>query len=532
MGATVYHNDYIELAEDNGKVMLHVLQDGYSLQDFNNEVPAAVPRMKVTKFNALSTAIREHMTGYVEIGDYADVAELNISSDNMTAQVTILLTDEEYAAYDKKQILAKVVRLCKEKEITYGLDADSFVRAMRPLEPIEIATGLLPENGRDAEVTMYEISEVEPTLEASGEVDHYEMNVINRAVEGDWLGERQEPTEGIPGKDIYGHDIDARPGIQKPLLFDPNTVISVYDEEEDKTTLKALKNGAIIYQGDTIMILNAINIDGDVSFATGNIDFDGFVEITETVEDNFSVVASGNIQILGDMGIGAIDLIESREGDVYIRGGIAGKGKAHIKAKKNIYTKFASDCTMECGGTINIGFYAMNCTIKAKEIIMASQDSKLIGGSAEADVKINVGELGSRAGIHTKVRINGFDRVQLEEDYSKLNTVIELTKEKEAKAKSELDAFGKRVIRKSEYQSYETARDKYRKYSEQLKNLYEAQKNYVSYLRSKGCGEVVAGKGVYQNVFIEMGDDRFLTDSEIRLPMHYFFADDEIKGRE
>ncbi len=226
----------------------------------------------------------------------------------------------------KKRLLAQVVEACKDRKIVYGLDPSKFVKNMRPIEPIEIATGLLPVNGgEDAIVKMYEIKEAVPTLEITGDVDHYEMNVINHAKEGEWLGERIEPTQGKPGINIHGQEVAAKPGQQIQLKFDHNTVISVEDEVRGKTVLRALRNGAVVYQADVITILNSIDIDGDVSFATGNIDFDGFVEVSNTVEDNFSVLATENIQILGEMGIGSVDFIESKNGDVYIKGGIAGK---------------------------------------------------------------------------------------------------------------------------------------------------------------------------------------------------------------
>lgn len=530
MGATLYNHEFFELVEDTGgRVNILVRIPGFSIQNFNDIIMSSVPRLKVTKFTALSAALREGDQKYIEIGELLPISQIDISSDYMQATVIIRLTPEEFANVDKRQLMAQIVTECKDKKIVYGLNPTEFVQSMVPMEPIVIAKGLLPVNGEDAIIKMYEIKEVEPTLEITGDVDHYEMNVINRAKEGEWLGERIEPTEGKPGINIHGIEVPAKPGQQIPLKFDPNTVISVEDEANKKTVLRALRNGAIVYQADMISILNSIDVDGDVCFATGNIDFDGFVEIKKTVEDNFSVIADENIQIMGDMGIGAVELIESRHGDVYIRGGVAGKNKAVIKAKKNVYTKFASDCTIECGGTLNIGHYAMNCDIKAKEVILESTDSKIIGGNIEADVKVIAGELGSRAGIPTKISVGGFDRKQYQEDYDKLNTAIELTKEKLQIASDNLKAFGKKIIKKSEYDKYDETRRSVIKYKARLKDLYDAQKNFLSYLKTRGDGEVKATKGVYQNVLISIVKDQVLIKEEQQLPAHYFFLDGEMK---
>lgn len=528
MGVSVYKNAHIELIEDNNVISMKILLAGYSIQLFNEEVAKGLPRLKITKFAALSAAFRDNIKGYIEIGEFCDVVQISVSSDAMVAQMSILLSEEAFDVYDKKKLLAFVVKACKEAGVIYGLTPENIVKDLRAIEPVDIAHGLLPIHGEDAVIKMYEITQVEPTLYETGDVDYYELNVINKAKEEDWLGERIDPTLGTPGIDVYGKEIEPREGHQIPLQFDPNTVISVEDERANKTVLRALRNGAVVYQGDTIMILNSIDIDGDVSVSTGNIDFDGFVEVSGTVDDNFSVIATDNIQILGDMGIGASSLIESRSGDVYIKGGIAGKNKAKIVAKKNIYTKFASDCVIECGGTVNIGYYAMNCEIRAKEVIFESDKSKIIGGETYADVKIIVGELGSRADIHTKVKVTGFDRASFEEDYNKLNSAIELTKAKLDTAKDVLDGYGKKVIKKSDYELYEQARKNHMKYKKRLAGLYEAQSNYISYLHAKGKGEVIAKKKVYPNVLIEICDDQTLVVEESNLQMHYYYLDDEI----
>lgn len=530
MGDIIYSNHYIELVKEDTKVLLHVLKKGYSIQEFNTQVTANAPRVTIPKFGVLSSALKEGIHGYVEIGKFLDVLVLKVDKDKMSATATILLTEEEFEAMDKQLLLAKAVNVCKEEGIVFGLQKETFFRTMKAMTPIEIAKGLRPVDGEDAYINMYEVNDVEPTIEESGGVDHYELNVINKVLEGDWLGERIEPTEGSDGKDIYGLKIAAKPGLQKALLFDPNTVISIIDEVQGKTTLKALRNGAVVFEGEMVMVLNAVYIDGDVGVATGNIEFDGYVEVSGTVEDNFTIVATGNIQVLGDMGVGAVQLIESTEGDIYIRGGIAGKNKAHIKTNKNLYTKFASDAVIECGGKVDVGFYTMNCDIRAKEVVLEKSDSKVIGGCIEADVKVIAGELGSRAGVQTKIKINGFDRQQVEEDYGRLGTAIELTKERIKIADDELKVYDKKVIKECDYVLYENLRQKDLKYSNQLKGLYEAQKNYISYLHAKGNGEIIATKGVHSNVFIEMGDDKYLTKTEQMLSMHYYYMDNEIKG--
>ncbi|MCF8018581.1 MAG: FapA family protein [Vallitaleaceae bacterium] len=529
MSKIIFADEYIQLEEEDQKVWMRQKKMGMTIMTFNNDVATTLPRLRITKFSALSAALRDGLTSTIEVGEWLPLVDIRMTNDGLIAEAIILMTPIEYETYDKEKLKGQMLLACKDANIIYGLNMALDYKNLMPLEKITVAEGRQPINGDDAKIRMYTIGEVVPKIVETGGVDHYELSVINRVNEGDWLGERLEPTPGIPGMTVTGQEIPPIPGHQEALVFDTNSVISVLNEEEGITTLYAKRNGAVVYTDNLISVQNAIRIDGDVGFATGNVDFDGFVEVNHTVDDNFTVIATENIQILGKMGIGAVSLIESRMGDIYVKGGIAGKHKAIIKAKKNIYTKFASDCTIICEGTVHIGFYAMNCDITAKEVILESPSSKIIGGVIRASVKVEASEIGGRAGIHTKIIVGGFDREKITQDYNMLSTAVELTKEKLDHYRKTYEAFGKREINQKDYKDYEEARHKYISYKKRLENLYETQKNYISYLLTKGLGEVVAKKRIYPNVLIKLLDKQILVKDKSNLPVRYYYEDHEIK---
>ncbi len=101
-GALLFKNEYVEVVEDGQKVNLNVLVNGYAMNDFNADVMAEVPRLKVTKFTALGAALREGVKGFIEIGELLDVVQISIAQDAMSAEVSILLSDSAYEQYDKK----------------------------------------------------------------------------------------------------------------------------------------------------------------------------------------------------------------------------------------------------------------------------------------------------------------------------------------------------------------------------------------------------------------------------------------------
>jgi len=150
-----------------------------------------------------------------------------------------------------------------------------------------------------------------------------------------------------------------------------------------------------------------------VDFKTGNIIFDGYVTIKGTVTDGFYVEATKDIEINSPLGLGNVKGIKSREGSIYIKGGISSKSFSEISARKNIYTKFVDNVKLSCGGTAHIGFYCINSMVEAKEVFIESIKGNIMGGQVKAEVKITVPVLGSPLEPRTVLILTGFDRKKL-----------------------------------------------------------------------------------------------------------------------
>ena len=65
--------------------------------------------------------------------------------------------------------------------------------------------------------------------------------------------------------------------------------------------------------------------------------FEGNVTVKGTVIDGYSIFATHDISILSEFGVCNIDTIQSELGDVFIKGGIFGKGKSRITGRKKYF---------------------------------------------------------------------------------------------------------------------------------------------------------------------------------------------------
>lgn len=524
----LFTNDFIQIILEEELIFIKVLKKDYPIQALN-EILLGFPRVSITNFIALQSALVNCLSSAIKIGELKPRLELLVSHDKQLAQGYIRLTLDEFNESNKKQIVGEIIDLAVDKEISYGIDIKKLIDDLKPMEKFDVAKGLDPIPGEDAFIKMYEIKKTEPLLYQDGKVNHYELNLINKIEKGDWLGERIEPKDGMPGTNIFGEEVEAKSGKQEKLKYDKATVDAIFDADQGVTTLIAKRTGAIVYDQDIIGVSNFIEITGNVSYFTGNIDFDGFVDIKKSVEDNFSVRAVNDIQILGDMGIGGVDFIESTQGNIYIRGGIAGKNKARIICHGDLYTKFAADCTIICEGTVNIGYYAMNCNITAKEVILESTASKIIGGSIEAMVKVEVGELGSKTGVPTRVMINGFDRAKIKEEYDLMGLSIERIKEKIEVLNRSLSRFKGEAINVEDQAKYDVIQTEYHIAKNNLTTLYDQRKRYISYLHAKGEGEVKVKRIIYPGTTIRMREE-VLHVREVRtIQTSYYLDEREIK---
>lgn len=493
-----YENDNFALLYDHDSVLIEVFQVGYEISRFQEEILSLFPRVKVMKVSALQNALQGTIKGKIEIGNLLPICSVTVSNDGLIAYAELALTEDEFINMDQNKIIQCISNGLKAKNINYGIvDLNKDTMSFRQKFVVAKGTEAIP--GNDAVLKLYEIEAVHPKLEGAGTVDHYELSIINKILKGGWLGERIEPTEGTDGISIYNTPIPAIKGKQKTLRYDPKSVKEVFLQNENKTELRALCDGAVTITDDVVAVQNTIEVEGNVGFRTGNINFNGFVDIKGSIEDNFSVIADENIQIEGDMGVGAVELIESRNGDVYIKSGIAGRHKAVIRAKGNVYTKFASDCSIIADGTVNIGYYAFNCNITAKDVVFEAPNSRLIGGETMVEIKVVVGELGSKSAPKTLVHVHGFERQKLKEDYEAIDAAIKMLTENSSE-----------------------------KNGEKLKKLKTAKLAYSNYLKVKGEGEINATHKVYPNVFLGIRDQQLLIQDERRLGIDCYYENGHI----
>ncbi|NLL04922.1 MAG: DUF342 domain-containing protein [Clostridiaceae bacterium] len=510
---TIYSSEYIKIIRRGSDFYIESYKKGMSVAQFNDFI-SRYSNIKITSFIVIKNAILFAPRPLEKFGEIKERIAIEISSDELKAYIKLSVSDDELEGDAKLRLVKEIMKKLKDEGIIFGVKSDILVSNLCNNKQILVAEGIAPEKGVDSVIKMYEIKEAKPEVKEDGKVDHYELSLINRVQAGEWLGERKDPTLGIPGRTVKGMIIQAANGKMYPLEYDKGSV-----REEHKngvTTLYALRSGAVQYDGDKISVSNHLEIDGDVDFKVGNIDFDGYLTVQGTIEDNFTVKATKDIEILGEYGIGSVREVISIDGSINIIGGIAGKNKAVIKSKRDIYTKFVSDATIICEGSVHIGFYCRNSNIKAKEVIFDSSKSQIIGGNIQAEVKVVASSIGSENENKTVISVIGFNREEYKEKLENLISEIELLKNELIKVRQDIIILSNKTnLVDEQRERYKWAKSEFLSIADKLKGLERERKLIVSALRTKGEGEITITKKAYPGVILEIKNITEKISSEI-----------------
>ncbi|MBQ3442474.1 MAG: DUF342 domain-containing protein [Selenomonadaceae bacterium] len=299
-----------------------------------------------------------------------------------------------------------VMAALNDAGVVYGINEDAIEIGIRSLTPFVAAEGLLPIPGENAYIDRkFDLGiQGKPVVDEYDKVDYKDLNLFVLAKENQTLAIRIPQTKGTPGKNILGEPVPAQNGRPCPMPEGKNT--KVVGEHR----LIATVNGQIVDKGSRISVDPRLEIKGGVGVQTGDIEFDGTVQIKGDVEQGFKVKATGDIEIKG-----SVNGAEVNGRNVYISGGITGADRAKVYAEHDVRTAFAENALIEAGNDIFIADIALHSQIRAgKRLIMEDKHGQITGGHAVAGEMVSVKVIGNSSFVVTKVSVGVAPNLQKE----------------------------------------------------------------------------------------------------------------------
>ena len=523
--SNIFQNEFLRIFIGNGGIYVESFKKGFPMDQLLS-ILQQHPEIGVTSLSVLRNSINAAPVPPVVFGELKERITIEISPGNSSATASFNLSNEELDISKRQNLLKELYSLLEQKGIIFGIKSDHLNGELHSGVPYMVAEGILPVDGTDAVIKMYELQEAKPEIREDGRVDYYELKLINRVNAGDWLGERIEATEGIPGKSIKGEPIKPIKGKTLQLIYDKNSVQEIFNN--GRTILYSRFNGAVSYANGKISVSNHLEISGDVGLSTGNIKFDGYLTIKGSVGDGFSVEATKDIEINSVLGLGSVKSITSTGGSIYIKGGISPKGKAEIKAAKNVFIKFVDNANITCGGIAHIGYYSLNSNIHAKEVVLDASNGQIIGGYIKADIRISAPIIGSEIERKTVVEVSGFNRQAMLEALEGLLRKISEFKTEQQRLKQLVSTADTSKMNQFQKKEYNDMNERLYSIREDIKNLEDERKNIAEYLKAHGEGEIAVTKRVHPNsTLIIKGQINEITSTA--LAATFYFQDGEVK---
>ena len=252
----------------------------------------------------------------------------------------------------------------------------------------------------------------QPTLKDDGTVDYFHLNMINPCRKGQLLAEIIPEDEGEYGITVQGAKIRPRQVKKAHLEFGHNIEIS-----EDRKKLTSLVDGHVSLVEGKVFVSDVYEVE-NVDLSTGNIEFEGSVQVRGNVSSNFEIRAGGNVIISGVVEGACIEA----GGNIIIARGMNGMAKGILKAGGNIVAKFLENATVSAGGYVNTESILHSNVTASTEIQVTGKRGFITGGHVRAGQRIEVKTLGATLGAPTVVEV-GVDP-EKKAEYMKLQKEI------------------------------------------------------------------------------------------------------------
>lgn len=340
--------------------------------------------------------------------------QIVISDDRLTATIPHLGPETT-----RQQVVAAL----RAQSIRFGLRQEAITWALSRAEAGDVVTrtvvarGTAPEQGRDGyfkwSITVG--TDRAGTILDDGSIDLRDRRLRAVAEEGQLLGRLFPQQEGAAGKDVLGQAIRPTPVHALEVTTDSNIVAGEPDDEGVVEYVATTEGGIYhvdeyrevrgnVRRGLKIGVSAVSNIEGDVDYATGHVDFSGDVEISGTVKALFEVKATGSVTVGGNVEAGG-KVHAGR--DIVVAGAVTG-AETVLEAGGNVMARFVQSATVHAGGDVEVGAYIHGASVRARGRVTVSGEGEgtgrsLVGGLVWAGGGIETPSLGSPS--NPKIRV-------------------------------------------------------------------------------------------------------------------------------
>ena len=287
--------------------------------------------------------------------------------------------------------------------VVYGIEdqaIDKLIDEQIVGEPVIFARGEQPAGGGNAKLIWHEESDGEATprdITAAVIRGYHDLTLFARVVPGQQILTKLPASGGESGTNVFGEKVEFS-GVNVAIPQGQGTEVS-----KDGLTLLATAQGVVSWKGAALCVQKASRVKGNLESKSGHFRAEDSVYIEHDVRPGGRIEAVGDIFVGGS--IEGAD-VYSRRGNVIVRNGILGQGRARILAGGSVAARFIQDATIGAKQDVEAIRYIIGCAVTAGRYITVNAGEGLIrGGTLYAEKRIEAHEVGSKGPIVTEVGV-------------------------------------------------------------------------------------------------------------------------------
>lgn len=443
-----------------------------------------------------------------------ETMEINISSDRLHAYVRLFSAIGEGEALVKEDILSEL----EKRNIAFGIDHEAIERLIEEkiyCKDIEIAKGLAPVEGKNGRIEyLFETQKkIKPHMNEDGTMDYHKLNIITNVKQGDALAKLIPEEEGIPGKNIFDQDIPPAKVKPEKLFFGKNTKVK-------EGTLYALTDGQVKIDDGKVIVLNYLEISGNIDNSTGDIEFLGTVLVRGNVLTGYTIKAKGDVEVSGVVEGAFIEA----EGNIILHRGIQGMDRAVIKAGGNVMAKYIENSNVTAGGCVHSDAILHSDVACKGEVVVEGRKGLISGGSVRSGIEIRAKVIGSHMETITNLDV-GVDPAYMDE-LNQLQKDVKSLLEEEVKLTQIITLLSKRKnmqgsLDDNKKEMLVSATRSKIFVSNKLKNNQKRLEELTEELSHKNQGKIKVIGNIHSGVRVSIGNVKYYVREPIKYCVMY-----------
>lgn len=479
----------------------------FEITDLNHKI-SAIQKKGVIKL--------DNMKRYPE----REMMKVTISADKMSAYARFYPASVGGVEAEADVIYADL----QNAGVTYGINKESvaaYLQQKKYCTDILIASGTPVRHGTDAEITYFFNTDLKarPTLNEDGSVDFFHLNTMNHTKKGQMLARLTPEDLGENGITVTKEFV--KPRTVKKLVLKGGRNITI---SEDRLEAFSDVDGHVMLVDDKMFVSDIYQVQ-NVDNSTGNIEYDGSVQVTGNVCTNFSVHAKGNIEVMGVVEGATLEA----DGDIIIVRGVNGMGKGSLKAGGNIIAKFIENATATAGGYIETDAILHSKVMANGDIHVEGRKGMISGSVVAATNSITVKVLGSQMGADTVLEL-GIDPAR-KLRYQSIMGEVDAIKKKIKQIEPVLLAANQKMsqgqkMSPERLQFIQNAALSYRQLREEMEKLIREYEELEDIINSNLTAVVKVKDIAYAGTKIAISDVSTILKSDVRYARFYYDSGD------